>query len=99
MYREISKLVMFRNFGEGSILNNVCEIVREAEALQNTSGSYKGTKLDGLVLRAYGEVRRLLDLGTDYGFDKNLWRDYLTSLLINNENPFSLTCEKVGASD
>ena len=99
MYREISKLVMFRNFGEGSILNNVCEIVREAEALQNTSGSYKGTKLDGLVLRAYGEVRRLLDLGTDYGFDKNLWRDYLTFLLLTNENPFTLTCEKVGASD
>ncbi|MBQ6088164.1 MAG: hypothetical protein IJK95_01245, partial [Firmicutes bacterium] len=67
MYKEISRLVMFRDFGENSILNNVCEIVREAENLQNTSGSYKGTKLDGLVLRAYGEVRRLLDLGTDYG--------------------------------
>lgn len=99
MYREISRLVMFRNFGENSILNNVCEIVREAEALQNTSESCKGTKLDGLVLRAYGEVRRLLELGTDYGFDKNLWRDYLTFLLITNENPFTLTCEKVGASD
>ena len=99
MYKEISRLVMFRDFGENSILNNVCEIVKEAEALQNTSGSYKGTKLDGLVLRAYGEVRRLLELGTDYGFDKNLWRDYLTFLLITNENPFTLTCEKVGASD
>ena len=99
MYREISRLVMFRDFGENSILNNVSEIVREAEALQNTSGSYKGTKLDGLVLRAYGEVRRLLELGTDYGFDKNLWRDYLTFLLITNENPFTLTCEKAGASD
>ena len=53
MYKEISRLVMFRDFGENSILNNVCEIVREAENLQNTSGSYKGTKLDGLVLRAY----------------------------------------------
>ncbi len=99
MYKEISRLVMFRDFGENSILNNVCEIVKEAEALQNTSGSYKGTKLDGLVLKAYGEVRRLLELGTDYGFDKNLWRDYLTFLLITNENPFTLTCEKVGASD
>ena len=99
MYKEISRLVMFRDFGENSILNNVCEIVKEAEALQNTSGSYKGTKLDGLVLRAYGEVRRLLELGTDYGFDKNLWRDYLTFLLITNENPFTLTCEKVGAND
>ncbi len=99
MYKEISRLVMFRNFGENSILNNVCEIVREAEALQNTTGSYKGTKLEALVLRAYGEVRRLLEVGTDYGFDKNLWRDYLTFLLITNENPFTLTCEKIGASD
>ena len=99
MYKDISKLVMFRNFGEDSILNNVSELVREAEALQNTTGSYKGTKLDNLVLRAYAEVRRLLDLGTDYGFDKNLWRDYLTFLLITNENPFTLTCEKVGASN
>ena len=44
-------------------------------------------------------MRRLLELGTDYGFDKNLWRDYLTFLLITNENPFTLTCEKVGAND
>ena len=42
---------------------------------------------------------RLLDLATSYGFDKNLWHNYLTYLLITNENPFSITCEKVGASE
>ena len=36
---------------------------------------------------------------TDYGFDKNLWHNYLTFILITNENPFSITCEKVGAND
>ena len=36
---------------------------------------------------------------TDYGFDKNLWHNYLAFLLITNENPFSITCEKVGAND
>ena len=30
---------------------------------------------------------------------KNLWHNYLTFYLITNENPFSLTCEKVGAND
>ncbi len=30
---------------------------------------------------------------------KNLWHNYLTFLLITNENPFSLVCEKMGAQD
>lgn len=38
-------------------------------------------------------------MATDYGFDKNLWHNYLTFILITNENPFSITCEKVGAND
>ena len=91
MYREISKLVMFRNFGEDSILNNLSKIIQEAEA-----GSADKAEL---VRRSYGEIRKLLEVGTDYGFDKNLWRDYLTFLLITNENPFTRTCEKVGAND
>ena len=91
MYKEISKLVMFRNFGEDSILNNISGIIREVDA-----GS---ADKDGLIRRSYGEIRRLLELGTSYGFDRNLWQDYLTFLLITNENPFTLTCEKIGASD
>ena len=51
---------------------------------------------DLLVDRVYGAVRMLLDRATSYGFDKNLWRDYLTFLLLTNENPFSLTAEKQG---
>ena len=38
-------------------------------------------------------------MATDYGFDKNLWHNYLSFILITNENPFSITCEKVGAND
>ena len=38
-------------------------------------------------------------MSTDYGFDDNLWHNYLTYLLITDENPFSLTCEKMGAND
>ena len=91
MYKEISKLVMFRNFGEDSILGNLSKIIYEADQGQ--------TDKDALVRRSYGEIRKLLEVGTDYGFDRNLWRDYLTFLLLTNENPFTLTCEKVGASD
>ena len=47
-----------------------------------------------LVHRVYRVVKQLLDLGTTYGFDENLWQDYLTFYLITNENSFSLTCER-----
>ena len=36
---------------------------------------------------------------TSYGFDKNLWHNYLAFILITNENSFSITSEKVGAND
>ena len=45
------------------------------------------------------QIKRILEVATDYGFDKNLWHNYLAYLLITNENPFSITCEKTGAQN
>ena len=45
------------------------------------------------------EIKRSHDLATTYGFDANLWHNYLTFVLMTNENSFSLTCECVGASE
>ena len=44
----------------------------------------------------YREVKKLLDLGTDYGFDRNLWQDYLTFVIMTNENSFSMITERAG---
>ena len=66
------------------------DIIREYK-----SGDYKK---DEIITRIYNQIKRILEVSTDYAFDKNLWHNYLTYLLITNENPFSLTCEKVGAS-
>ena len=54
---------------------------------------------DVLRTRVFKQIKRLLQTATDYAFDKNLWHNYLTFLLITNENPFSITCEKTGARD
>ena len=51
------------------------------------------------VRRVFRQVKNLLTVSTDFAFDKNLWQNYLTFLLITNENPFSLVCEKTGAQD
>ena len=52
-----------------------------------------------LISRIYAQVKRLLDLATVYGFNRNLWQNYLTFLLMTNENSFTLTTERQGASE
>jgi hypothetical protein len=47
----------------------------------------------------YTQIKRLLTLATDFGFNHNLWHNYLAYFLITNENPFSITCEKIGANE
>ena len=60
----------------------------------------EGTERNAVVIRkVYTEIKLLLMVVTDFGFDKNLWHNYLAYFLITNENPFSITCEKIGAND
>lgn len=41
-------------------------------------------------------ISYILDISEKMGFYGNLWQDYLTYLLVNHENAFSLSCEKKG---
>ena len=91
MYREVSKLILYRNLGEDSILRRLSEIFKRFDSCHYRS--------EELITDIYREIKKLLDLATTYGFDKNLWHNYLTFVLITNENSFSLTSEKVGAND
>ncbi len=91
MYRDIAKLVLYRNLGENSILMKLSRIFEDFDR-----GDCPNAEL---VARIYDQIKRLLDLATDYGFDTNLWHNYLAFILITNENSFSMTSEKVGAND
>jgi len=53
---------------------------------------------EDLISDIYIEINRLLDLSTQYGFDKNLWHNYLAFLLAMAQNPFTLVSEKVGTN-
>lgn len=33
---------------------------------------------DKLISDIYEQIKRILEVATDYGFDKNLWHNYLT---------------------
>ena len=91
MYRNIAKLIMYGDIDEDCILYQMGEIFREFE---------EGTQSNAVLIRkVYTQIKRLLTVATDFGFDKNLWHNYLAYFLITNENPFSITCEKIGAND
>ena len=91
MYQEIAKLIMYGDIDETTILYQLGEIFRDFESGKESKA--------GLTRRVYTQIKRLLTLATDFGFDENLWHNYLAYFLITNENPFSITCEKTGASD
>ena len=91
MYRDIAKLIMYGDIDEDCILYQMGEIFREFE---------EGTQSNAVLIRkVYTQIKRLLTVATDFGFDKNLWHNYLAYFLITNENPFSITCEKLRAND
>lgn len=91
MYQEVSQLLMYGDLEENSILRQMAELFGKYE-----TGEYNKT---GLVRDINTQVKRILKVATDYGFDDNLWHNYLTFFLMMSENPFSMTCEKVGASE
>lgn len=91
MYRKTSNLILFSNLPEDSILLRLSAIFEDWESKTATKPQ--------LIRRIYVEIKRLLDVATTYGFDDNLWHNYLTFLLISHENSFSLTCELSGATE
>ena len=91
MYREISKLILYRDCLNGTILSELGKVFKDFDE--------KSASEDDLRTRIYAQVRRLLELATKYGFDENLWHNYLTFLMITDENPFSLTYEKAGVQE
>ena len=91
MYKEVAKLILYRDLGEDSILRKLAGIFEDYEKDQCSAAE--------LTTRIYEQMKALLDLSTMYGFDENLWHNYLTFILLTNENSFSMTSEKVGAND
>ena len=66
MYRLTSKLIVYREIGEESILMQLSDVCRAFDR-----GDYDREELTARVL---DQIHRLLDLATRYGFNKNLWQ-------------------------
>lgn len=91
MHKLVSKLIVYRNLPPDNILDKFKDIFERFD-----SDRYDKVEL---VTDIYQSIHQLLDVATVYGFDKNLWHNYLAYLLISTESPFAITCEKVGACE
>jgi predicted AAA+ superfamily ATPase len=91
MDKEIMKLLLYGNLGKDSIIMCLSDIFKDWEDGRESK--------DSIRHRIYVQIKRLLDLATEFGFDENLWHNYIAFILMTNENSFSLTCERMGAGD
>ena len=85
MFKEISRLIIYGDLDKESIFYQLADIFKRFEA--------RDTGKEELIRDIYTQIKRILKVATDYGFDENLWQNYLTFVLITTENPFSITCE------
>ena len=90
MYNIVSKLIIYGDMPKDSILMELSNIIKEYKQADEQQGLSENKKSE-IITHLYKQVKRILEVATDYGFNDNLWHNYLTYLLITDENPFSIT--------
>ena len=85
------ELIVYRQLGEEELLKDMVWL------MENQHQSYQ----DQGTLRVLCSkcIHRLLEMAGHYGFYGNLWHCYLTNLLVNNENSYSISCEIRGSAE
>ena len=98
MYNIVSKLIIYGNMPKDCILMELSSIIREYQESEEqirdlNAGKVKEhramieNKKGEIITRLYHQVKRILVVATDYGFDDNLWHNYLTYLLFLIQSP------------
>ena len=82
------ELIVYREFENGQILHDMVSLMERYR-----SGDVTARPL------FFDCMHRLLEMAAVYGFSGNLWHCYLTDLLVNNENSYSVPCELRGETE
>ena len=80
-------LILYKNFKNGKLFYDFSYII------ENYANEGKREELRTSFYECFHE---LVELAGSHGFEGNLWHNFLTFLLINNENAYSTACEKKG---
>lgn len=85
------ELMLYRNMEHDEILKDMTFL------MENCQNDYYNR--EDLVQLLFDCVNELLELASSHGFEGNLWQNYLTFLLANDENAYSTECEVVGETE
>lgn len=85
------ELIVYRDFENGELFSDMVYLIENFDKNEQDT-----IKLQKLFYKCFHE---LLELAGQYGFYGNLWHCYLSNLLVNNENSYSMACEIVGEVD
>lgn len=80
------QFIIYRSILKDPIINNINDIIKQLK-----QDNYDENEL---ISKLNEQVYQLLQIATEYGFNDNLWQNYLTYLLITSENAYSYVCEK-----
>ncbi|MCD7955139.1 MAG: ATP-binding protein [Lachnospiraceae bacterium] len=86
----LDELILYRGFENGQILEDMEWVLGHRNSAENH---------EEIRNRFFSCMHALIDLAGTYGFEGNLWHDYLTLILVNHENVFSTSCEICGMTD
>ena len=90
MITGVKELILYRDLENGQILLDMTWILEHLE---------KKEQISEVRDRFFSCMHDLVELAGNYGFENNLWHNYLTFLLVNNENIFSTACEIRGVTE
>lgn len=83
-----NELVLYRYMEHEDLLRDMTFLIENAD-----NEYYNKEDLKGLLYECLNEM---IELASCYGFEGNLWHNFLTLLLANSENAYSTACEIVG---
>ena len=83
-----NQLMLYKNMDHEGIVQDMTFLMENCE-----NEYYNKEDLTGLFFEVMNE---LLEMTASHGFEGNLWHNYLTFLLANDENAYSTACEVVG---
>ena len=82
------ELIVYREFGEAPVFHDLVWLMDHYRSGDNR-----------IRPMFFDCMHRLLEMAAEYAFNGNLWHCYLTDLLVNNENSYSVACEIRGEVD
>lgn len=83
--RSTKELILYKDFEKGKLFYNFTWL------MENFLNEYYNK--DDMAALYYECYHDLMELSVSHGFEGNLWHNFLTFLLVNNENAYSMACE------